>query len=435
MKAFGVTLFVIFISLCLTLLGVFHQLRPDYEPALFDECPAGRDEIQEMITTNQTLNGPLNPPFRTQGRYIFDSTNARVKLVSVNWYGASDELFVPGGLDVKHRQAIATTIRKLGFNSVRLPYADEMVKKNPLVPAPLLAANDDLVGSRALDVFHAVVESLTRAGLAVIVNNHITQSRWCCDGNPCDAAWSNSFLGPFCPVRQTEQDWIDNWKTVMKPHTRNHLVVGADLRNEVRGVLGKKRMWKFWAQAAENAARELHQMQPAWLMIVEGVASANDLSEARARPVQLTVPNKLVYSAHVYGWSGWGALSPYWRRNYTSFAGDMRKNWAYLLEEEIAPVWVGEFGAPSNPNKGDLHYWKNLMKYLEQSDADLGYWAINPRKPKENEEETYSLVEDDWETIKYDYRLCDLARLAQTRRRQPSTRDTQSATPQNLDSL
>jgi endoglucanase len=146
----------------------------------------------------------VKPPLRTRGRYVVDVDGKRFKLASVNWYGASDELFIPGGLDIQHCSSIAETIQRMGFNSVRLPYADEMVQSNPLISSELLAANPYLVGARALDVYEAVVNSLTGAGLAVIVNNHITQATWCCGINPCNAAWTNSYLGGLCRVRQTE---------------------------------------------------------------------------------------------------------------------------------------------------------------------------------------------------------------------------------------
>lgn len=409
-KLFGVSLTAIVISaFCLYLL-VQWVFGYNHEPASLVGYPNRKDIVTSLEPYSNTSTPLFHPPLRTKGRYIIDSNNVRFKLVSVNWYGASDEQFIPGGLDVQHRQDIARAIRRLGFNSVRLPYADEMVRKNPLIASHLLAANADLVGYKALDIFDAVVEALTDAGLAVIVNNHITQARWCCDGNLCDGTWSNDYLGPFCRVTQTEDEWVENLVTVMRRHVHNPFVVGVDLRNEVRSVWGKF-TWNSWATAAEKAAGILHIVQPNWLMIVEGVSSANDISGARNRPIELTVPDKLVYSAHVYGWSGWGALSPYWTREYKSFAADMLHNWAYLLATGTAPVWIGEIGVPEKPNKGDLHYWKNLMRFLKETDADFGYWAINPRKPKENEIETYALIEDDWKTLKYDYRIHDLVSL------------------------
>jgi endoglucanase len=45
------------------------------------------------------------------------------------------------------------------------------------------------------------------------------------------------------------------------------------------------------------------------------------------------------------------------------------------------------------------------MRFLNYLDVDFGYWAINPRKPKDNELESYSLVQDDWVTPVKDYRL------------------------------
>lgn len=121
------------------------------------------------------------------GPDVVDATGRRFKLSSINRYGASDEHFIPGGLDVQHRDTIAKTIRALGFNSVRLPYADEMVMLDPEIPDHRLAANPDLIGRCALDIFDAVVTSLTDAGIAVIINSHITSAIWCCSADPCDA--------------------------------------------------------------------------------------------------------------------------------------------------------------------------------------------------------------------------------------------------------
>ncbi|KAI1172514.1 endoglucanase E1 [Nemania sp. FL0916] len=376
---------------------------PDAGADLFSQRPLPAF-IEDSSITTYTM------PLRTKGRDIVDATGRRLKLASVNWYGGSDELFIPGGLDKQHRSVIAASIRKLGFNSVRLPYSDEMVMTNPHIHKHL-GQNPDLVGQRALDIFAAVVEALTDAGLAVIVNDHITTAAWCCGADPCDAAWSNDFLGPLCRVSQSEEDWIRNWETVMGRFADNPYVIGADLRNEVRGVWGTM-PWGRWAAAAEKCGNRLLKMNRDWLIVVEGTESGNDLRGVRTRPVVLDVADRVVYSSHVYGWSGWGSREGrYAKRSYASFIQAMRKHWAYLVEEDIAPVWVGEFGAPHHPGEGDANYWSNLLRYLKRIDADFGYWAINPRKPHDNEKETYSLVEDDWVTPVLDYRMRDMTEL------------------------
>ena len=313
-------------------------------------------------------------------------------------------------------------MREMGFNSVRFPYSDQMVIQNPVVDPVHLTANldlfddhdsvghNDISGPRALDVYKACVDAMTEAGLAVIVNNHITNAHWCDGKNPCDSLWRNDQYGPFCSIKQTTESWISNWMTIMKLFIDNPLVIGADLRNEVRGLWGTIN-WDMWATAAEKASEALLEMQPNWLMIVEGISSANDCSGAKERPIKLSIPNRVVYSSHVYKWSGWSSLVPYSKRSYTSFARDMEQNWGYLLREDIAPVWVGEVGISSAGSTGDLNYWNHLVTYLHDVDADWGYWALNPRKPSQYGNETYGLLRDDWQTPIEDYRLEDLKQL------------------------
>lgn len=94
--------------------------------------PAFESQLQQDILSDMKpgrgRSDPVSPPLRTAGRDIIDSNGKRIKLASVNWYGASDVDFVAMGLDVRHRKEIAATIKKMGFNSVRFPYSDQMVR-------------------------------------------------------------------------------------------------------------------------------------------------------------------------------------------------------------------------------------------------------------------------------------------------------------------
>lgn len=89
----------------------------------------------------------------------------------------------------------------------------------------------------------------------------------------------------------------------------------------------------------------------------------------------------------------------------------MEKNWGFLLREDIAPVWVGEVGITHQAEPSDLNYWNHLASYLHDVDADWGYWALNPRKPSQYDNNTYGLLMDDWRTPIRDYRLDDLEKL------------------------
>ena len=131
LKLSGISLTAVVVGVgCIYLLAL-KILSYNHSLASSEGYPSRKDIAAQLPLASNTTTPLFKPPLHTQGRHIHDSSGARVKLASVNWYGASDEHFIPGGLDVQHRQDIATTIRRLGFNSVRLPYADEMVRKNP----------------------------------------------------------------------------------------------------------------------------------------------------------------------------------------------------------------------------------------------------------------------------------------------------------------
>jgi len=69
---------------------------------------------------------------------------------------------------------------------VRLPFSLEIIYTDLIVSAEAIAANPGLLGKSAMEIFDLTVESLTKAGVAVILNNHISDAMWCCgewDGN------------------------------------------------------------------------------------------------------------------------------------------------------------------------------------------------------------------------------------------------------------
>src|ERR1700735_4918568 len=89
---------------------------------------------------------PAQPPLHTSGHDILDVRGHRVRLTSVNWYGFDQRDFVAGGLDHAPLATIVQEIVDLGVNSVRLPWANETLEKNPPVPDYAVKANPKLRG-------------------------------------------------------------------------------------------------------------------------------------------------------------------------------------------------------------------------------------------------------------------------------------------------
>ena len=119
-------------------------------------------------------------PLSTSGRFIVDANGKRIRLAGVNWYGASEDMGVPAGLDRIDRGTLAGLIAAQGFNSVRLPFSVWMTEQTAPVPQQFLTANPDLDGKTPLEVYDACVKALTDHGLIVIPNCHLLDFGWCC---------------------------------------------------------------------------------------------------------------------------------------------------------------------------------------------------------------------------------------------------------------
>jgi endoglucanase len=191
-------------------------------------------------------------------------------------------------------------------------------------------------------------------------------------------------------------------------------VIGADLDNEPHSVQGGGgACWgcgdpKFdWRLAAEKAGNAILAQNPDWLIIVEGidcVPSTGDpqcdwwggnLAGAALNPVRLSVPNKLVYSAHEYAMSV--AHQPWF--DDPTFPANMpalwNHFWGYLEQQNIAPVLIGEFGTTLQDPR-DKVWLQNLMQYLGTGPTgiDFTFWSLNP-----NSGDTGGILNDDWTTV------------------------------------
>ena len=157
-------------------------------------CGGGREEaVGEPRSTPLVAPPPSTPggsgvvalpalPLHTESRWIVDANGKRFKLASVNWYGAEAKDFVVAGLDVAKLADVAAFIKRSGFNSVRLPWSNELYETDPVVDSERLAANPELQGKHGLEVLDAVIDALSDQGLVVVLDNHVSRADWCCDG-------------------------------------------------------------------------------------------------------------------------------------------------------------------------------------------------------------------------------------------------------------
>jgi endoglucanase len=160
-----------------------------------------------------------------------------------------------------------------------------------------------------MQVFDKTVEALTRAGVMVILNNHISDAMWCCNLDDGNGLWYNprystkDFYDTL--VKMTERYYTDNEHTA-----KNSMVIGVDIRNEIRddNNNGQKANWgngdeNDWHLVATTAGNLILKTNPDQLIIIEGLNYALDMDFIRSMPIQLEITNKLVYSFHLYSFS------------------------------------------------------------------------------------------------------------------------------------
>ena len=184
--------------------------------------------ITSIVATAQVPHA--EPPLHTSGHDILDSAGHRVRLTSVNWYGFDQKDFVAGGLDHAPLATIVKEIADLGVNSVRLPWANETLERNPRVPDYAVKANPQFRGKHAMEVMDAVVRALADAHIMVILDNHVSRADWCCNDTDGNGLWYNA--------EYPESKWLKDWQTIVRRYKSERWVVGADLRNELRNRRG-----------------------------------------------------------------------------------------------------------------------------------------------------------------------------------------------------
>ncbi len=366
--------------------------------------------------TGQQLAESWSAPLSTVGRYVVDADGDRFKLKSANWDGAQGHWSgsgdkndpanhnsgisydIPMGLDRVPMATLMSDFHALGLNSIRLSFSNEMLGMTAPVPDVAVTANPSLKGKTPLQVFDAVVAALTADGFAVILNNHTTTSHWCCGADDGNSKWYSS---------QTTEKWISDWVMLTDRYENNPRVVGMDLRNEVRRDTWNDANWGWGDgndlyQAYQRAGIAIQQANPDVLVIMEGInwqGIPTDLTfheRPHLKPVAnlsnaLPYTNKLVYSAHIYGFTGpnhTGATGlgettdPRYRDMTAAELKASVTESAFFVntanQHYTAPVWFSEFGTTGagQTNEKEIAWWKNFTDLLIENDSDFAAWPL-----------------------------------------------------------
>ncbi|MGH2341568.1 cellulase family glycosylhydrolase [Segnochrobactraceae bacterium EtOH-i3] len=340
----------------------------------------------------------------TDGNQIVDAAGNSVQIAGVNWFGFESSNMAPHGLWTRGYKDMMDQMADLGFNTIRLPFSSDMLHATGTASGVDYSKNPDLAGLTPLEIMDKIVAYAEDIGLKIILDHHRSDSGAGTSGN---GLWYDS--------SHSEDQWIADWQMLAERYADTSAVIGADLHNEpYNGTWGDGGVTD-WARAATEAGNAIGEVNDNWLIFVEGIGSyqgssywwGGNLMGVRDHPIELDVDNKLVYSAHDYP----NSVYPQTWFQGSDFADDLpakfREMWGYIYEENIAPVYIGEFGTKLVDPK-DAPWLEAITSYLggdfdndgvsDLAPGDTGpswtYWSWNP-----NSGDTGGILNDDWTTV------------------------------------
>ena len=324
------------------------------------------------------------------GSALLDASECEVHLTGVNWFGFETSAFAPHGLETRNWQDMLDQIKQMGFDTIRLPYTNQLFNSSSQPQGIDYRLNPDLKGLQGLALMDRIIQGARSRGLKIILDRHDPTA----DLRP--QLWYTA--------RVPESRWIHDWVMLARHYRGNDTVIGADLANEPHGpaTWGDGNPRTDWRLAAEQAGNTILAINPDWLIIVEGIEQyhgdyywwGGNLEGAEQFPVRLTEPDKLVYSAHDYGPEVYN--QPWFRASNfpRNLPGIWQQHWAYLQMDGVAPVLLGEFGGRSVGKDSEGQWQRSLVAFLLTQGISYIYWAWNP-----DSGDTGGILQDDWVTV------------------------------------
>ncbi|HEX8917952.1 MAG TPA: glycoside hydrolase family 5 protein [Chloroflexota bacterium] len=396
-------------------------------PATVLGLRAGGSSASGVARPNAATSGY----WHTAGDRIVDAAGRTVRIAAVNWFGFDDRYEVPEGLQKRSLDSIASQIKSLGFNAIRLPFSNQAIERDPVVTRHL-DANPEMMGLHTLQIMDRVVAAAQRFGLRVILDDARSNAG---DGPDLSGLWYT----PAYP----ENAWIHDWRVLATRYRGNPTVIGVDLRNEphtrgygpwsIRTYLTQGATWgpyrgveqprTDWRLAAERAGRAIQAVNPHLLIIVEGIQQYPDpkqpggvdsswwgsmVSPAVTYPVRLPVAHQLVYSPHEYG--PFKHSMRYFTKvsTYTSLVSTWQRHWGSLMTARGGtPILLGEFGTCSqarcarDSSRGSQGLWfQYLMQFLKtHPQVGWAFWALDGTDARGRDLKN-DLLRADWKTIR-----------------------------------
>jgi aryl-phospho-beta-D-glucosidase BglC (GH1 family) len=150
-----------------------------------------------------------SPGWHTGGTQILNPVGAPFIITGINWYGFETTGFVAHGLYARDYTSIVDEIKQYGYNTIRIPFSNQMWETNPVPNPNTISACKSCQGKHSRDIMALIVSYAGGIGLHVILDNHRSEA-----GNSAEAngLWYSTSRGQSYP----EQSWTNDWVSVQQ---------------------------------------------------------------------------------------------------------------------------------------------------------------------------------------------------------------------------
>ncbi|AES77604.2 hydrolyzing O-glycosyl compounds hydrolase [Medicago truncatula] len=351
-------------------------------------------------------------PLSTNNRWIIDETGKRVKLHCVNWSSHLNAM-VAEGLEIKPLKDLIAQLKELGFDCVRYTWATHMftrysnykvgenLDKLNLTSSRLGIGNfnPSLENITVVEAFDFVIDEFGKQGMMVLVDNHVSDPKWCCHNKDGNGFFGDQYSDP--------KEWLQGLSNVANRVKGKSQVVAVGLRNELRGPGQNIDNWqKYMSQGATT----VHKENPNVLVFVSGFNYDTDLSFLKTNPLNTSIGDKLVYEVHSYAWStgspkDW-IVKPL-NQKCANVMNGLNDRAGFLMSgSNPNPLVMSEFGLDmTDMDDKNQRFLSCMLAYLAGVDLDWALWTAQGsyyiREKESNVSEHYGLWNIDFKSLRY----------------------------------
>ncbi len=321
--------------------------------------------------------------------------------------------------------------------------------------------HDDGTEMNSMEVFDVIMQKCKKYGIKAFIDVHSPASHnsghnynlWYYEAtaDDCDnmaTIKEDNGLKTGAPV--TWEQWIESITWLAEKYANDDTLIAYDLKNEPHGKRGytgttcPANMAKWddstdqnnWKYSAEECAKSILKVNPNALILIEGIEQypkegytfdtpdvwepkteadkkwygawwGGNLRGVKDHPVDLGSDQwnaQIVYSPHDYGPSVYAQT--WFAKEFTTetlLDDYWRDTWAYINEDDIAPLLIGEWGGhmagADELSQKNQHWMELLRDYMIDNHINHTFWCLNP-----NSGDTGGLLNatfSEWDDEKY----------------------------------